>query len=105
MDKAKTQQNVVHFINSGVGQDSKAVLACQNRKATVRHGTTKEPITCKRCFTQRVHDLPTALAALGIDIAEYRGALYKKWEMKKNYSVIDQMILHMPKGYQVYEWR
>jgi hypothetical protein len=67
MQKVEVRSGKVHFAMAP-GSD---YLACLARRATSLPVSYVTPITCKRCFTMRVHDVPSALVALGIIPEDY----------------------------------
>lgn len=78
MNKVKSDTSgKIHFsIGKEVSQGKKINIACQGKEALATSVTRETPITCKRCFTQRVHDVPTALAALGLREGVLVASLY-----------------------------
>lgn len=77
MLKIKTSSGKIHFAMGGIAKNYKARLACQATNFVLAQAVTREtPITCKRCFSMHVYDVPTALDALGLRTGTLVAALF-----------------------------
>lgn len=91
MQKVITLTEVVHF--GQIKTHTTALLACQGLGKEVNAVRTNymQPLTCKRCWAQMVHNPRTALIALGISLAKYDAQLQETRNIDERIELMNKL--------------